>query len=350
MKKHLRFLMFLLYTVVILAALAVLLPGLLPFLLAWGLASLLELPVRFLCDRVHLRRSWSAAVVLLLLVLALAGILALLMQRLWFEFSLLSQWFPAILEAIQDLQRWTEGLIYRLTTAVTPSFRTAINKVLSTAASRLGDYVSDLSARLLSKTVSAVAALPAAGLFLFTTLLASYFILAGRPTLSAWVRQHFPQRWLLKLENTSAKLKGALGGWLRAQGILIGVTFLLLSMGFLWMDVEPAILLAALVAALDALPVFGTGTVLIPWALTQALSGRLLRCGALLALYALIWLTRSLLEPRLIARRAGLHPLWALMSMYLGFTLFGVAGILLAPLAAVVVRQLYDSGFFSLRK
>ena len=348
--KHLRFLLFLAYTALILAALAWVLPGLLPFLLALALACLLEPAVRPLTDKTGLRRPWAAAIVLVGFTLLLLAGCALLLRRLWYELGLLSERLPALLEAADGLSSWAEGLLYRLTVAAPPSSRAALESALESAASQISSLISGLISKVLGWTAGAVSALPAAGLFLFTTLLACFFILAGRPALFAFFRRQIPARWLPRLEDAAARLKEALGGWLRAQGILMGVTFLLLGGGFLWIGVELALLLAAGVALLDALPVFGTGTVLFPWAAAEILCGNFRRAAALLALYAVIWLTRSLLEPKLIADRAGLHPLAALFSMYLGFSLFGVAGLLLAPLAAVVLRQLYESGVLKLWK
>ena len=349
-QKHLRFLLCLVYIALGLAALALLLPGLLPFLLALALAGLLEPAVRLLTDKTRLRRGLAAAVVTALLALLLAAGCALLLRRLWYELGSLLERLPALLSSFDGVSGWLEGRLYRLTVAVSPSARAMLEEVLSSAAARLREMAADLSGKVLGWTAGALTALPTAGLFLFTTLLATYFISAGRPSLLAFFRRQVPERWLPRLEEVWQRLKGALWAWLRAQGILMAMTFFLLGAGFLLLGVDLALLLAAGVALLDALPVFGTGTVLLPWAVGSALSGHFSRCAGLLALYALTWLTRSLLEPKLIAERAGLPPLAALLAMYLGFTLFGVAGLLLAPLAAVVFRQLHDSGVFRLWK
>lgn len=350
LQKHLRFLLSLAYAALAVAALAFLLPSLLPFLLALALARLLEPPVRLLTGRARLRRTWAAAIVLAVFTLLFLTGCALLLRRLWYELSLLGDRLPAVLKALDGLGGWAEGLLYRWTVAVPPSSRYALESTLQSAASQISGLLSSLLSKALGWAAGAASALPTAALFLFTTLLACFFLLADRPALSAFFQRQLPARWLPRIQDAAARLKRALGGWLRAQGILMVVTFLLLGAGFLFMGIDLALLLAAGVALLDALPVFGTGTVLFPWAAAEALGGNFRRCVSLLALYAVIWLTRSLLEPKLIADRAGLHPLAALFAMYLGFTLFGVAGLLLAPLAAMILRQLHDSGVLKLWK
>ncbi|MFQ7454754.1 MAG: AI-2E family transporter [Flavonifractor plautii] len=95
---------------------------------------------------------------------------------------------------------------------------------------------------------------------------------------------------------------------------------------------------------MDALPVFGTGTVLLALGSARPVGGDVRMSVGLLVLYSVISLVRSLLEPRLVGARVGLPPLVALVCMYVGFQALGVLGMLLAPLAAVLARRLWDSG------
>lgn len=349
-QKHLRFLLGLLYAALALAAFFVLLPGLLPFLLGWGLAGLLDPAVRFLCGKPRLKRGLATAVILLLFTTLLAAGCFFLVRRLWFELTVLSAKLPLWMEFLENLSQQLDNLIYRWTVAVSPEFRSSLQTALEGAVRQLTTLLSSLSFSLLERLAGGVLSLPQIALFLFTALLASYFILAGKPALTATLQKQIPDRWLHGLKKIVPQLKAALGGWLKAQGILLTITFLLLTAGFLLIKVDAAILLAAGIALLDALPIFGTGTVLLPWAIFSVLNGALRRGISLAVLYAVLWLMRSILEPKLIANRAGLHPLAALFSMYLGFSLFGVVGMLLAPLIAVLVTQLYACGVLNVRK
>lgn len=341
LQKHLRFLLGLLYAALALGAAVLLLPGLLPFLLGWVLSRLLEGPVRLLEQKARLRRSLTSAAVLLLFLALLAAGGFFLVRRLWYEVTLLSAQLPALMELLQGLLGRLDTLIYRWTVAVSPELRSTLQHTVAQVSAQIGDLLSTLGSGLLARCADVLLGLPRTALFLFAALLSGYFFLAGRPGLADLWRRRLPPRWLERLDRAAHRLKLALRGWLRTQGILMAVTFVLLCAGFLLMGAEPAVLLAAGTALLDALPVFGTGTILLPWALFCVLTANVERAIALCALYAVLWLTRSLLEPKLIADRAGLHPLAALFAMYLGFTLFDVAGLLLAPLCALVLRQLF---------
>lgn len=350
LQKHLRFLLILLYTALALGAFFLLLPGLLPFLLGWFLARLLEPAVRFFCEKLHLSRGWVAAAILLIFIVILSAGFFFLLRRLWFELTVLSTRLPAWMAFLPELNQRLDNLIYRWTVAISPEFRSALQHALATVGEQLIALLASLGSTLLEWLSNGILALPRMVLFLFTALLAGYFFLAGRPALTTFAQKQLPDRWLSYLKKTSHQLKNALGGWAKAQGILMAVTFLLLTLGLLLMKIDAALLLAIGIALLDALPVFGAGTILLPWALFCILSGDLRRGLSLVILYTFIWLVRNILEPKLIANRAGLHPLAALFAMYLGFSLFGVAGLLLAPLGALLAAQLYEEGILYLLK
>ena len=135
-------------------------------------------------------------------------------------------------------------------------------------------------------------------------------------------------------------MKHAVGGWLLAQLKLAGVTLILLCLGLVLLRVRYALLWALGITVLDAFPILGTGTVLLPWALICFLQGNTPRAIGLLGLYAVISLTRSVLEPKLVGRHLGLDPLAALVALYAGYKLWGIGGMILAPLLAGTALQL----------
>lgn len=155
---------------------------------------------------------------------------------------------------------------------------------------------------------------------------------------------------LRQARGVKADLLVTLGKWCKAQCILLGVTFCELLTGFLLLRQGYALLLAALIAVIDALPVFGTGTVLVPWGALCLLTGNVPKGLGLLALYGVISLVRSVLEPKIMAAQVDLPPLAALAAMYVGFCAFGVAGMVLCPMALLFVKQLHDSGWLRLWK
>ena len=190
----------------------------------------------------------------------------------------------------------------------------------------------------------------AAVLFCATTLLAVLFTAGSYPRIRAFLRRQLPEDRLRQARGVKADLLATLGKWCKAQCILLGVTFCELLTGFLLLRQGYALLLAALIAVIDALPVFGTGTVLVPWGALCLLTGNVPKGLGLLALYGVISLVRSVLEPKIMAAQVDLPPLAALAAMYVGFCAFGVAGMVLCPMALLFVKQLHDSGWLRLWK
>lgn len=327
-----------------------LLPWTLPFLIALGLSSLLERPVQLLMNRLHLCRTPAAALCTTLLAAMLMGGLLLAGWRLWYEFHLFLTRLPTLLSGLPSLGEKVEDWSYRFIIAAPPSLQPFLQDSLGELTARSTALGGELYSALVKGAATVLSALPDAALFLFTTGLATFFMSARRPALLSFFRRQAPPAWRPALRNGLLRLKSVLGCWLRAQGLLMLITCCELSVGFLALGVDYPLLLAALTALVDALPVFGTGTVLFPWALGELLAGRTTLALGLLLLYLLASAVRSLLEPRLVGARVGLPPLAALLAMYAGFRAFGVAGMILSPLAAMLLKEAHDCGILRLWK
>ena len=107
-------------------------------------------------------------------------------------------------------------------------------------------------------------------------------------------------------------------------------------------------LVALLIAIFDILPVLGTGGIMIPWAILTALGGDMGRALALLVVYVIITIIRNIIEPRIVGKQIGLHPVLTLMSMFVGTHLFGVVGLFGLPILLSLLRYLNDTGTISL--
>lgn len=180
--------------------------------------------------------------------------------------------------------------------------------------------------------------LPDLGLFLLTAVLSSFMLSARLPRL----RQLWQQKAPRQLRRVGSAIKGTVCTWLMAQGKLMVLIWAILTVGFCLLGIDYAFLLGLGIAVLDALPVLGTGSVLIPWSIVCFLQGRTGRGVGLLLLYGGAALTRTALEPRLLGHQAGLDPLVTLLSLYAGYRLCGVGGLILFPMGTLMAKQLWD--------
>lgn len=326
-----------------------LLRWLLPFLLALALAAAVEPVIAWCRRRMGLKRGFTAAVVTIAVTGAILALAAVIVWQLIRQAAELLGQLPGLLAGLPGM---TEDLRQRLEDfcAACPQ---GLRSWLEEVPALLGTLAAGVAQRASGACITAAAALAAAlpGVFLFcgTTALAVFFTAGSYPRVMAFFRRQLGHR-LDRARGVKANLLSTLGKWCRAQAILLGVTFCELLAGFLLMGQRYALLLAAVTALVDALPVFGTGTVLLPWAAVCLLAGQAPRAVALAALYAVISAVRSLLEPNVMAAQAGLPPLASLAAMYAGFRALGVAGMILLPMALLFVKQLHDEGYVGLWK
>jgi len=320
-----------------------LLPLLAPFLIAFALAAAMEGAVRTLVSRGFPRRAASALLTLLSAAL-LAALPVLLAGRLAELAGDLGRAAPRLVRALVERLSALEDLAADCAAALPEGFADSFRTALRTAESSLGALPAQLSARLLALAANAMQHAPGILLFLVSLFLGTYLISASYPAVPDCLRSRLPETVRRRGAEIVSDMRGNLGGWLRAQLILAGMCFVELLGLFLLLKVPSAAILAAVTALIDALPVFGTGIVLVPWALAELLLGELGRGLALLAGWALGALGRNLLQARLLGDQIGIPPLLSLVSLYVGWRVWGVWGMIVFPLLFASLRQLVERG------
>lgn len=317
-----------------------LLPVSLPFLLGGGLALAAEPLVSFLSQRLRLKRGIAAGIgismafCLLVLVLMILGALAVKeVKRLVFILPQARQMVQTGLTSAQDYllglsQRMPDGISGLMTQTVTELF---------SGGTALLSRVTD---KLLAIATGVLGKLPNGALGFGTGLISSYMISAKLPQLKENLRRRVPPAWKERYLPALQTVKSSVGAYLLAQLKLAAITFAIVTGGLLILGTRLAPLWGLIIALVDAVPLLGTGTVMLPWALVCFLQAEHVRAIGLLAVYAAALTTRSVLEPRLIGKHMGIDPLVTLFALYLGFRLWGVLGMLLAPLTAATAIRL----------
>ena len=317
-----------------------LLPISLPFLLGGALALAAEPMTRFLCLRLRFSRpvaagfSVSAAFCFITFVLLL--VCALVLRQL----RILAGWLPNLedtaREGISLLSQWLLTRIARLPSGIRNILTYHVNELLSGSSALINQAVSfflNLAGGVLSHV-------PDSALILGTGIISSYMISAKLPKIRKWISLRLSRERLQPILTTLSGIRNAVLGWLKAQLKLSGITWLILTMGLILLRIPYAPLWAGLISVLDAFPVFGTGTVLLPWSLICFLQQDGGRAIGLLGIYTVITFSRSILEPKLVGKHLGLDPLVTLFSLYAGYKLWGLGGMILSPVLAVAALQL----------
>lgn len=270
----------------------------------------------------------------------LALLLLLLCAFLVRELKTLSGALPQLEQAARSginlTQNWLLDLTARTPDSIRPLLENNVTSLFSegsTLLSRTVSWLLGLAGNLLSH-------IPDSALGLFTAVLSGCMISAKLPRFRRFLLRRVPRQRLQTVQEAWRRIRGTLGCWLKAQGKLMGLTFLILLSGFVILRIPYALLWALGVCLVDAFPILGTGTVLVPWSILSFFQGDRLLAFGLLGLYAVLALSRSVLEPKLLGKHLGLDPLITLMALYVGFRLWGVPGMILAPILAVAAAQL----------
>ena len=320
------------------AAIEYLLPLSLPFLLGALLAIGAE-PLVLLAQR-HLKlpRSLASGVGVTLTLLLFIALISLLGAFALRELVSLARDMPDIRQTAATGTAQLEGFLVQLSHKTPKSIQPALTGTVEAAfddTSALMEKLSHKATDVLTGTLSRV---PRLVLMLATGILAGFMISGRLPKLKTSLQHHIPQKWKERYIPALQNMRSALLGWLKAQLKLSGVTWAIVGAGLTLLKVPYGILWAALIALVDAVPVLGTGTVLVPWALVAFLQGNMSRGIGLLVIYGLALIVRTVLEPRLVGKHLGLDPLWTLAAFYAGFMLWGVGGMLFAPVLATAVK------------
>lgn len=312
-----------------------------PFLAGLLVALAAEPGVRLLDKRCRLGRFWGAGIGVSLTLLLVGGVTAALLtwgvQELGKLTALLPQMGEQVQQGLGSLRLWIMDLSQDAPDGVQQMVRRTVDKSFSSGEMLLEQVIT----RAPQWAAAFLGGVPDGLLAVGTALLSAYMISARLPRLKAALSRRIPQTWQERYIPALKRGKKAVGAWVRAQGKLMGVTWGIVTVGFFLLRISPAPLWALGVAAVDALPVLGTGTVLIPWTLVLLIGGQYGQALGMGLVYLAAVVVRSVLEPRLVGRQLGLDPLVTLLAFYAGYQLWGILGMILAPIAAAAARSFF---------
>lgn len=314
-------------------------PLLLPFALGAATAAAAEPLVALLNRSAHLPRGAAAGIGVTGALIILSGLLSLMGALAVKEIGALAGALPDVQQTARQgilfLRDWLIGLTQTAPEGIQPQLTGSVLRLFGNSSTVLDQALGQLPA--LAGAV--LGAIPDGALGIGTGILSAFMISARLPAIRDYMARY--------LDKTAAALpllrhiRHSLGSWLRAQLLLAAVTFAISSVGLLFLRVSHPLLLGFLIAVVDAVPLLGTGTVLIPWALVELIRRQYGIAAGLFILYAAAALTRTVLEPRLVGKQLGLDPLVTLLALYIGFRLWGIPGMLFAPLTAATAKEIF---------
>lgn len=317
-----------------------------PFAIGWIIACIAHPVVGWLEKNVKIVRKLGSAIVIILVLGLVVALIYFGIVKIAEEIGNLATNLPQIYREIaleiQAIGAKLEKLLNRLPIELDSTWKSAVKTVESS----MGDWISDLGEPTVEAAGNVAKKIPSAFISTIVTIISAYFFVAERDEVIAWAKKVAPKPIQERMTMVIANLKRAVGGYFKAQFQIMMVVATILCIGFLVLGINYAILLAIVIAFLDFLPFFGTGTALIPWGIYEIITGDYKSGVILFVFYGTTQLIRQLIQPKLVGDNVGLKPLPTLVLLYLGYRISGIIGMILAIPAGMILINMYHAGAF----
>ena len=321
-----------------------------PFLIAFIISLTIEPIIRILMKRIKIRRKTSAIIVFSIVLALIVGLLV------WGIISLISE-SSNLLNGLNDyFEKISEKFQYIISKIDLNKLHLS-NEIVQTIQNSGSELLGDISIWIkngLTATLNFITSIPTLGIYTVISILALYFICTDKIYMLDQLEHHLPELWARKLIKHIREIIKSLGCLLKAEAILVFVSFIVCLIGLyifkiIGLNVEYPLIAALAIGFVDALPIFGSATVMIPWAVIAAFNGDLTLGIAIIILLIVIGLVRQFMEPRIVAGQIGIHPIFTLIAMYTGFKLIGILGMLIGPIILIILKDVFgamiDKGF-----
>ena len=314
-----------------------------PFLIGFIISLLVEPLIRFISKKINLERKKIAIIVLIIIFGLILGILAWGIVTLVTESSNLLQGLNNYIELMYNQIKNYINLIQNDHT----KFPKEIVTIIENSTDRIIDFIGNFISNILRQVTQTITQLPTIGIYTFITLLATYFICTDKIYIKDTIEHQLPHKWAKKLSVHIRDIVKELGNYLKAQAILIIISFFIVLIGLyilkiLGFNMQYPFLAAIGIGFVDALPILGSGTVMIPWAIIEGLDGDLNLGIAIIVIYAIILIVRQIIEPKIVSGRIGIHPIFTLIAMYTGFKIIGILGLFLGPIVLIILKNIFS--------
>ena len=330
----------------ILSALAFLGSLFFPFILGYIFSALTKPVAELLQRRLKFPRNVAAITVIILIFGILGSLLGFAVWKIVSEFRNLYEQLPYI---ISNAQEWAGNFYQKISglyDAMPPNIKDAIEATGDNISNQIATFINTRSTPMMWQAGDIAKRVPGIFIGIIVFLLSSYFMISDDGKVSDFVHKLIPKRHLDMIYRIRHEIKKYLGGYIKAQAILMCIAFVILMISLSILRIRFALIIALGIAFFDALPFFGSGAVLWPWAIISFLNGDF-RCGiGLVITYVAIVLMRQFIEPKLVSSKIGMHPILTLMSMYVGYRVLSIGGMILGPVILMLVMSLYRAGVF----
>lgn len=314
-----------------------------PFLIAFVISLIMEPVIRFLMNKCKFSRRLSSIIVFiftfsLIVGIAVWGIMTLISESANLLTNL-NDYYNKIYNLIQNIWQNIDFNRFKVSNELAILLKDASISIL--------EQVSNYIKVMLSNFLSVITTLPCIAIYLVITILALYFICTDKIYILDELEYHLPSKWMNELTAHIKELVSVLGGYLKAQMILIFISFLICLVGlyilyFFGLNVGFPLIIALGIAFVDALPILGSGTIMVPWGIFASLNGDYTLGISVVILWIIMSVIRQFIEPKIVSGNIGIHPIFTIIAMYTGFKFIGVIGMFIGPIVLIILKNIFS--------
>ena len=318
--------------------------ALVPFLIAWGIAYLVYPIARELSQKTKIKRRACSFFLVLLLLIIVSLLFFLIVNRLVLElqnlmdylanngeeiagyFQSIFDFFNSIGERLPIINKLQDA---ELIADIVENVNAVISNIWETVLGALGSALPNIAGAV-------VGTLPNILIVSLVTVISCFYFAVDLDIVNDKIKELLPNRILNIIRSFKYKFVSGFKKYLRAYLLIFVITFAELFVGFLVLGVNYSFALAVIIAIIDFLPVFGTGAVLLPWGIILLLMKNYFLGVGILLLLIIITVVRQVLEPKIVGKSLGVHPILSLVTLYVGYELFGLVGMIFLPIITIV--------------
>ena len=315
-----------------------------PFLVAFIIALMIEPEIKYIMKKTNFTRRTSSIIIFVIVSIILIGSLS------WIAITLFSE-SSSLLQSINDYIDKGYAQIKNLINSFNFDKIKVSNEVLEVIQNSTGDVLENITIwvrNLLTGVINLLTSLPSIAICVGITVVALYFICVDKIYIIDQIEYHLPKMWVKKMGSHLRELIKTLGGYLKAEATLVLISFIISLVGlyileFMNFNVKYPLLMALFIGFVDALPILGSGSVMIPWAIIASINGDITLGIAIIVLLIIMSIVRQILEPKLVSKNIGVHPIFTLIAMYTGFKIIGIIGLLIGPIVLIIFKNIFAS-------
>lgn len=317
-----------------------------PFIIAFIVYLLANPLAEKLQKKLKLPKGLTAIIVIILIVGIVGGILGTVIWKLISELKTIYMQLPQIYQsAVASVDKIINNLsaIYN---AMPQDMQGMMDTVGDNIQSGISDFIQNNYKPVVSGAGNVAKSLPSIFIAIIVFILSLFFMISNGKQVKLVTKKIIPKKTGEKMVTVGSEIKKYLGGYVKAQLIIMSISFVIILIGLSVLKVPYSMLIALGIALLDALPFFGSGAVLIPWSVISLITSDFKMGIGMLIIYLSVIFTRQMIEPKIVSSNIGINPLFTLMSMYIGYKIFSIGGMIVGPILLMLVVSFYKAGAF----